>query len=197
MKGAAAARALMLEGYIDGYFRIRETTPLILLTIEAFNRRKAYAPARFWTRNLKEEFAHDEVAHRDLLRLHGDSAEALAHVLDSRSISPPCAAMLGYFEWQIRKGDPHYFMVYKLFLEQHAVEAHEGIATMIKVLGQENTRCLAMHQELDQGHLAECTKYIDRYFDPARLADYLWAIDFIGDCLTQSQVWNALRLLSK
>jgi hypothetical protein len=188
-------RAVMVEGYVDGYFRIRQTTPLILLTVDALNERREHTPARLWARYLAEEFAHDEVARGDLLRLFENSEDALRGVLGTRSISPPCAAMLGYFEWQARKGDPHLFMIYKLFLEQHAVEARDSVVSLVTTMGAESTRCIAMHQELDEGHLTECAKYIERYFSAQRLKEYLWAIDFMGDCLTQSQIWTAKQVL--
>ncbi len=194
-ESADSARRVMLEGYIDGYFRIRQTTPLILLTVDVLNAARQHAPARLWGRYLQEEFAHDEVARGDLLRLHGSSESALALALEARTISPPCAAMLGYFEWQVRKGDPHLLMIYKAFLEQHAVESKDSLHRLVEVLGKENTRCIAMHQELDEGHLDECAEYIDRHFNESRLEEYFWAIDFMGDCLTQSQLWTAKKVL--
>jgi len=174
--------------FIDGYWRIRETTRLILQAIDTLSARQEHQAARFWIRHLGEEAEHDDVMLQDLAQMFGSMALAQS-ALQQHPISPPAAAMTGFFDWQTRHGNPHLLIILREFLEnfvmgmtpEHIGQIHQAVEGKAEVL--------VLHQELDGGHAAECLAYIDQYFQPQQAGELVWAVHFIGACIRESQVW--------
>lgn len=140
-------------------------------------------------------FLHDQVLFKDLIHSFGSEAHVL-EALAKTPIAPPTASILGYLHWQIAEGDPQLLMIYKLFLEEYASSQTEAQADVTKLLGEEGTRCLKMHQELDTNHVKDCIEYVDEHFGSGNIDAALWTADFIGNALLESQLWIASRILA-
>lgn len=187
-------KKIALYCYLDGYYRIRQTTPLMLAASRTFNGRKQYRLADIWSKLVSEELGHDQVLFEDLINLFGSEA-SLLEALEKTPIAPPTASILGYLHFQIAEGDPQLLMIYKLFLEEYASSQAEAQADVTELLGEEGTRCLNMHQVLDANHVKDCAEYIDDHFGSENIDAALWTADFIGNALLESQLWIALRIL--
>ena len=181
--------------YVEGYWRICETTPLLLSAIDAFNRQGELALMTFWSEHLLEEMGHDQLMYEDLCRLYGGSNEADA-ILKAHPISPASAALVGYFHWQVKHHNPHLLMMLRLFMETFMVEMHDTARTIKMRLGPEATRTLDLHREADVDHVTPCLSYLDEHFSPAALPTLLWTLDFITTCLIESQLWVATHMLN-
>mgnify|MGYP000169681940 CR=1 FL=1 len=188
-------RKIALYCYLDGYYRIRQTTPLMLAASRAFNWRKQYRLADIWSKLVSEELGHDQVLFKDLINSFG-SETSLLEALAKTPMAPPTASILGYLHWQITEGDPQLLMIYKLFLEEYASSQTEAQADVMELLGEAGTRCLKMHQELDENHVKDCNEYVDEHFDSENIDAAIWTADFIGNALLESQLWIASRILS-
>lgn len=188
-------RKIALFCYLDGYYRIRQTTPLMLSASRTFNFRKQYHLADIWSKLVTEELGHDQVLFDDLIYSFGSEAH-LFEALKKTPITPPTASIIGYLHWQAAEGDPQLLMIYKLFLEQYASSQTEAQADVTELLGEAGTRCLKMHHELDANHVQDCIVYVDEHFDSANIDAALWTIDFIGNALLESQLWIALKILT-
>jgi hypothetical protein len=191
----AQSQALTRLCYVEGYWRICETTPLLLSAIDAFNRQGELALMTFWSEHLLEEMGHDQLMYEDLCRLYGGPNEADA-VLKAHPISPASAALVGYFHWQVKGHNPHLLMMLRLFMETFMVEMHDTARTIKMRLGPEATRTLDLHREADVDHVTPCLSYLDAHFSPAALPTLLWTLDFITTCLIESQLWVATQMLN-
>lgn len=174
--------------FIDGYWRIRETTRLILQTIDTFSARNEHEAAQFWIKHLSEESAHDAVMLQDLGRIFG-SDEAAALELAEHPVSPPAAAITGFFDWQTRHGNPHLLIILRDFLENFVTEMHPEHVAQIHQLADGGTDVLSLHQELDTEHVQECAAYIDQYCQPRQIGELVWIVHFVGACIRESQAW--------
>lgn len=190
-----SVKKIALYCYLDGYYRIRQTTPLMLEASRTFNWRKQYRLADIWSKFVSEELGHDQVLFEDLINSFGSEA-SLFEALAKTPIAPPTASILGYLNWQITQGDPQLLMIYKLFLEEYASSQIEAQADITELLGEAGTRCLKMHQDLDANHVKDCAEYIDEHFGSENIDAALWTADFIGNALLESQLWIASRILS-
>ena len=188
LRRADSRRELARRSYIDSYWRVRETSPLILAAIHTFNVRQDFYSARFWGQHFAEELGHDAVQYRDIVNIYGSQRKTSA-VLAERGISPPSAAILAYFHWQVTQGDPHLLMVYRLFLELFMVEMPAHTEFFRNMLGKSATRTVTLHREADAKHVKGCRRYIDRSFRAEHLRTLLWTVDFICDRLIESQLW--------
>lgn len=191
----AARRELARRSYVDAYWRVREATPLILAAVGALNARGESEAATFWIRHLDEELGHDLIQYRDLVDVFGGRRRADA-ALARQPISPPSAAIVGYFHWQVAHADPHLLMVYRFFLELFMVELPAHAAFFRRELGRRATRTVTVHRSLDRGHVKACGAYLDRHFRRDDLDALRWSADFIGARLVESQLWIASRLLA-
>lgn len=176
--------------FIDGYWRIRETTRLILQAIDTLSSRDEHAAAQFWIKHLSEESAHDAVMLQDLGRIFG-GAEAAALALAEHPMSPPTAAISGFFDWQTRRGNPHLLIVLRDFLENFVTEMRPEHVGQIHQLVEGGAEVLALHQALDTEHVLECAAYIDQYIQPNQVGELVWIVHFIGACIRESQAWAA------
>lgn len=190
-----ARRELARRSYVDAYWRVREATPLILAAVAALTERGEREAAGFWSRHLGEELGHDLIQYRDLTAVYGGPKRADA-ALAALPISPPSAAIVGYFHWQVRHGNPHLLMVYRYFLELFMVEMPAHAAFFRRELGRRATRTVTVHRSLDRGHVKACGAYLDRHFRRDDLDALRWSADFIGARLVESQLWIASRLLA-
>jgi hypothetical protein len=195
MTSAAVRTELSRRFYLEGYWRIRETTPLILAAVETFNLRGDLDSAQFWSRHLCEEMGHDAIMHADLQRSYR-SREALERALEVLAISPPSAALVGYFHWQVRHGNPHLLIVLRYFFEFFMTHDQTAGAGFERSLGRRATRTLALHRSVDRRHLKQCSGYIDRNFKEDDLAEMAWSIHFVATCLESAQMWVASKLLA-
>jgi|HubBroStandDraft_1064217.scaffolds.fasta_scaffold52478_2 hypothetical protein len=182
--------------YVDSWRRIRRTTPMILRTIERLDSLGEPEAATFWIEHLDEEAGHDRIMLDDLERMFGGQA-ALASVLDAHPITPPSAALLGYYEWQALHGDPHLLIILRLFLEWHMAEMSAAERADVHALIVGGSQTLTVHAEADRMHVRPCYAYIDRWFAPAALPRLLWSLDFIGLCLREAQAWTASAVLAR
>jgi hypothetical protein len=180
--------------FIDGYHRIRQTSPLILAAIRTLDRRRDHESARFWVRHLDEEYGHDAVMRRDLAALIGDE-EDVTLVLDETSITPPGAALIGFFDWQVRHNNPHFLIVLRLFLETTMAELDESKAAAVHALFPGGSEVIRLHRDADQDHVEACYAYLDRNFTEADLPGLMWAIDFVALCLNEISSWISAQVL--
>ena len=176
--------------FIDGYWRIRETTRLILQAIDALSSRDEHTAAAFWIKHLSEESAHDAVMLQDLARIFGSEAAAQQE-LANHPVSPPAAAISGFFDWQTRHGNPHLLIVLRDFLENFVTEMRPEHVQQVHQLVDSGTEVLALHQELDTEHVLACAAYIDEHFQLHQVGELLWVVHFIGACIRESQTWAA------
>lgn len=183
-------------GFIDGYHRIRQTSPLILAAIETLDRRRDHDNARFWVHHLEEEYGHDAAMRRDIEAMIGDASEA-AQILDATSITPPSAALIGFFDWQIRHNNPHLLILLRLFLETVMAELDDDKAAAAHKLFPNGSEVIRLHRDADQDHVGECYEYLDRNFAERELAGMIWAIDFIALCLNEGSSWISAQVLGR
>src|SRR5712671_822893 len=73
--------------FIDGYHRIRQTSPLILAAIQSLDRGRDHDNSRFWVHHLGEEYGHDAALRRDIVAMTGGEGEA-TRILDVTAITP-------------------------------------------------------------------------------------------------------------
>lgn len=181
--------------YVDGWRRIRRTTPMILRAIERFDARGDEDAVAFWVDHLDDEIGHDKVMRDDLLRMFGSEAN-LDAVLAARPMSPPSVALVGYFEWQVGHGEPDLLIVLRLYLEWFfatmSPAAREGVHALI----DGGSRTLEIHAEADQHHLAPCFDYLERRLADAAAA-VQWSLDFVALCLNEAQTWTAAKVLGE
>jgi hypothetical protein len=192
----AVRRALMVRSFVDGYWRIRRTEPMIELAAAAFERRGDTANAAFWRGHVAEEAGHDAVMRADIERLAGGPA-ACDELLRRCPITPPSAALLGYFEWQIRHNDPHLLIVLRYFLESFFAGLDETAAAGVHAYFDGGSATLAQHREADADHVEPCRRYIAANFMPAALPALQWSVDFVAVSLCDSQLWNASAVLAE
>lgn len=176
--------------FIDGYWRIRETTRLILQAIDTLSSRNEYAAAQFWIKHLSEEYAHDVDMLQDLARIFG-SEEAASQELTHHPASPPITAISGFFDWHTRHGNPHLLILLRDFLENFVTEMRPEHVQQIHNIAAGRASVLALHQELDTEHVLECVSYIDRYFQPHQAGELSWIVHFIGARIRDVQIWSA------
>lgn len=191
----AMAQALTRAAFIDGYLRIRRTLPLILKAVErldALGRRKE---AAFWIDHLKEEAFHDEVMRADLDRLLG-GARAATVVLRKARITPPSAAMLGYFEWQTTLGNPGLLIAMRLFLEWYVAGLEEWRVAEVHAVVEGGSQIMLTHRELDQDHVRPCADYVRKYCGACE-AEVYWSVEFVGRCLRDAQLFLADALVER
>jgi hypothetical protein len=181
---------------IDGYHRIRQTTPLIVAAIQTLDARQEHDDARFWVHHLAEEYGHDAVMRRDIVAMIGDEEQA-SQVLARTSITPPSAALVGFFEWQVRHDDPHLLILLRLFLETFMSGLDDEKAAAIHALYPGGSETVRLHRDADQDHVGECRAYLDRHFTDDDLPTLVWVLDFIALCLNDSQSWIAAQVLGR
>ncbi len=169
---------------------------MILRTIERLDSLGEQEAATFWIEHLDEEAGHDRIMKEDLQRLFGGEA-ALQAVLEAHPITPPSAALLGYYEWQVAHGDPHLLIVLRLFLEWYTAEMSPAERAGVHDMITDGSRVLTVHTEADQMHAQPCYAYIDRWFDAAALPKLLWSLDYIGLCLREAQAWTASEVVAR
>lgn len=189
---STAAASLIRLSYVDGYLRIKRTVPLILRAIERLDGLDRKAEAAFWIDHLKEEAFHDEVMRADLVRLLGGEQETAA-ALGRARITPPSAALLGYFEWQVALGDPALLIAMRLFLEWYVAELEDWRVADVNALVEGGSRIMLTHKELDQDHVRPCTGYIAEHCRGC-LPELLWSIEFAGRCLGEAHLFSAQGL---
>ena len=178
--------------FIDGYLRIRRTLPLILHAIERLDTLGRREEAAFWIDHLRDEAFHDEVMRDDLTRMYG-GADAASAVLRQSCITPPSAALLGYFEWQVTFGNPGLLIALRLFLEWYVGGMEDRRADHLHALVEGGSRILSTHRELDQDHVRPCAAYVRAYCG-GYLREVHWSIEFVGRCLRDGQLYLAETL---
>lgn len=193
---ADPAIAETLDGlaYVDGWRRIQRTTPMILAAIARFDAAGDGDSARFWIAHLDEEHGHDRMMRDDLLRIYGSEAE-LERVLAANPITPPSAALVGYFEWQVAHGDPHVLIALRLLLEHIFATMGEDERARADLVVAGGSQTLALHHEADQMHVTVCADYVTRHFTDRDAARLIWSLDFAALMLSDAQVWIASRVL--
>jgi hypothetical protein len=182
--------------FIDGYHRIRQTSPLILAAIQTLDRRLDHDNSRFWVHHLAEEYGHDAAMRRDIVAMIGDESEA-TRILDATAITPPSAAMIGFFDWQVRHGNPHLLVVLRLFLETVMAELDDGQAAAVHELFPGGSEVIRLHRDADHDHVGECYDYVDRNFAESDLPTLIWAVDFIALCLNEGNSWICAQVLGR
>lgn len=188
-------REVSRRSYIDAYWRVCETTPLILATVGALNRARDHEAAGFWAEHLGEELGHDRIHREDLARMYGQAD--LEAVLARQPMTPPSVAVIAYFRSHIERGEPHMLMVYRLFLELFTANMKDGGRELRQRLGEDASRAVELHCELDVGHVGPCEAYIDRHFVAADLDRLLWTVGYVRECLVQSQLYLARPILEQ
>lgn len=176
--------------FLDGYWRIRQTTHLILKAIDSLSAKQEHDAARYWIKHLNEEAAHDDVMLLDIIDMLG-SKEAAQVSLQTYPMSPPTAALTGYFAWQAAHGNPHLLIVLRDFLENFVIDMTPEHVQQVENLRPSGVEVLKLHQALDIEHAAECTAYIDQYFKPEQTGELVWSVHFVGACIRDSQIWAA------
>ncbi len=171
--------------YLDAYYRICHTTPLILETITALHWKEEHDAIQFWTEHLQEEVSHDKIMKKDLIFIFGSEKK----IMLQPTITPPSSALLGYFYWQAYKGNPHLLILFRLFLEYSMSHFKHSIANIAKTLSHRATKSLKLHTELDSEHSHECLIYIDSYFHSDDIPNLKSLITFISQQLIESQIW--------
>ncbi|RQR61348.1 hypothetical protein DIE18_12620 [Burkholderia sp. Bp9125] len=166
---------------------------MIIKTIERFEALKEDDLARFWIAHLGEEAFHDRVMRQDLDRLFGSSADARA-ALQDWPISPPSAALVGYYEWQVLHGNPHLLAVLRLFLEWYFSTMSDNVAARVHSMIECGSRVLAIHRESDVDHVRPCFEYVERNCETI-WPMVAWSLGFTADCLRESQLWAAKQVL--
>jgi hypothetical protein len=184
------------RAFVDGYHRIRRTSPLILAAIASLDRRHDHDNAKFWVRHLEEEYGHDAAMRRYVVRMTGDESEA-TRILEATAITPPSAAMIGFFDWQVRHGNPHLLIVLRLFLETVMAGLDDGEAAAVHALLPGGSEVIRLHRDADQDHVGECYDYVDRNFTESELPTLIWAVDFIALCLNEGNSWISAQVLGR
>jgi hypothetical protein len=182
--------------FIDGYHRIRQTSPLILAAIQTLDRGRDHDNSRFWVHHLAEEYGHDAAMRHDIVAMIGDESEA-TRILDATAITPPSAAMIGFFDWQVRHGNPHLLIVLRLFLETVMAELDDGKAAAVHRLFPDGSEVIRLHRDADQDHVGECYDYLDQNFTESEAPTLIWAIDFIALCLNEGNSWICAQVLGR
>lgn len=180
--------------YLDGWRRIRRTTPMILAAIARFDERSDADSTAFWIEHLDEEHGHDRIMLDDLRRMYGDEA-ALTRALDANPISPASAALAGFFEWQVAHGDPHLLVVLRLLLEHIFATMEEPERARVDAGIPGNSQTLMLHNEADQAHVLACGDYLSAHFSEADVPTLIWALDYAALMLSDAQTWVAARVL--
>ena len=192
----ALQREIARLSFIDGYHRIRQTTPLILAAIATLDQRQDHDRARCWVKHLDEEYGHDTSMRRDIVAMLGDEIRTV-QMLAQTSITPPSAALIGFFEWQVRNNNPHLLILLRLFFETFMAELPEESAAAIHELVPGGSEVVRLHREEDQNHVGGCYDYLDRNFTEHDLPTLIWTLDFIALCLTEAQSWIAAQALGR
>ncbi len=182
--------------FIDGYHRIRQTSPLILAAIQSLDRGRDHDNSRFWVHHLGEEYGHDAALRRDIVAMTGGEGEA-TRILDVTAITPPSAAMIGFFDWQVRHGNPHLLIVLRLFLETVMAELDDGQAAAVHELLPGGSEVIRLHRDADQDHVDACYDYLDQNFTESELPTLIWAVDFIALCLNEGNSWISAQVLGR
>ncbi len=185
-------RELSRRSYIDAYWRVCETTPLILSAIAALNRDQDHAAADFWAEHLREELGHDRLQRGDLGRMYGSDLDA---VLTRHPMTPPSIAVIAYFRAHVERGAPHMLMVYRMYLELFTANMPGGGRVLRERLGEDATRSVGLHCELDGDHVQHCQAYLDRHFTSVDRERLLWSVEFITEQLVASQLYIFAPLL--
>ncbi len=180
---------------VEGYWRIRETTPLILAAIATANRAGDLSVSQFWGSHLQEELGHDQMMYVDLCA-HFQSPSAAAAALSRHPASPASAALLGYFHWQVRYGKSDLLAILRWFLEVYVQQVGGLIAAQGDRLGVAFTT-LDSHREADSIHAVACRHFLDERLESADMSLVIWTIKFIADRLIDAQLWIVDRLLEQ
>jgi hypothetical protein len=191
----ATTQELTRLSYVDGYFRIKHTTPLILRVIGRLDGLHRRREAQFWIDHLSQEAFHDELMRRDLSGLLGGPKSAAA-ILRKSSITLPSAALLGYFDWQIANGNPSLLIALRLFLESFIAQLEDWRVAEVDALVKDGSRILLTHKTLDADHRAECLSYVSDFCGDC-VAEVSWSIEFAGRCLAEAHACLAERLLRR
>jgi hypothetical protein len=181
---------------IDSYFRIRQTTPLILAATQKLDNDFDHDGARFWIHHLENEHGHDAVMRSDIVAMIGDEARANA-LLEETSMTPPSIALVGFFDWQVRHINPHLLILLRLFLEAFVLELDEEHVEVVDKMIPGGSNTLRLHREADQDHVGDCYDYLDQKFAESDLAMLIWTLDYIALCLRESQSWIASNALGR
>jgi hypothetical protein len=191
-----AQREVGRLAFIDGYHRIRQTSPLIMAAIQTLDRGRDHDNSRFWVHHLAEEYGHDAAMRRDIVAMTGDESEA-TRILDATAITPPSAAMVGFFDWQVRHGNPHLLIVLRLFLETVMAELDDGKAAAVHELLPGGSEVIRLHRDADQDHVGACYDYLDQNFTESELPTLIWAVDYIALCLNEGNSWICAQVLGR
>jgi hypothetical protein len=186
-------REITRLSYVDGYLRIRRTTPMILRAIERLDALKRRQEAAFWIEHLGEEAFHDRVMRADLSRLFGGSRAASAQ-LRKHGITPPSAALLGYFEWQVSLGNPSLLIAIRLFLEWYISELESWRVSRVDKLVDGGSAIMRTHRELDADHMTPCLAYVSRHCRNCE-TEVRWSVEFVGRCLRDAHLYIAEGLI--
>jgi len=126
--------------------------------------------ADFYASKLHEEEGHDQWARADIAKMRALSP--VPEHLKGPNVPPPIMDLVSYIEEQIRNDPPRY-LAYIFLAEYFTVlagpewladlESHCGIPkTFMSVIGN--------HVDLDQAHVLDDIKEIDKYLDDSKVA---------------------------
>jgi hypothetical protein len=186
--------ALRRMCFLDTFWRMQETTPLIEATERGLRRRGEEAAAEAWAAHRADEAGHDHIVRADVSRLFGGEAAAAA-ALAAHPMAPPTAAMVAYFHWQAERGDPHTVMALRLFEELFVAEHPALWAQNHAAFAAQGVQTFKVHEEADAGHAADCVAYLDTLLPATSLPALLWSVDFVAACLAESHLWAARATL--
>jgi hypothetical protein len=190
-------RDIVRFNYMDGYWRIKQTTPLILSILKRLNDQQNMQALRFWSTHLSEELGHDLIMHKDLVEIFG-SDNTVNEELAKNPITAPSAAIIGYYQWQVDNNNPHLLIILRFFLESYfeSIDDAEEVGLQA-TLGTDAIKTLSTHREADQEHVQACFDYVDDYFTEKDLPEIVWSINLIATCLLESQIMIANRICAQ
>lgn len=142
------------------YQTTHATPPLMREAARRFAKAGRATLARWAETKAREETGHDTLVLRDLKALGYDAGAAVEAL-----VPPTPAALVRYFERQVRAEDPVGCVGYAYALERLALEVDAGyIASVEAVLppGVRATRCLRVHSDVgsDRQHVAELVEVV-------------------------------------
>jgi len=186
-----------LRVYLDSFYRLKETSPLILAAVQRLNSDpREQGAVRFWSEHLLEEVNHDKIMTQDLVLLFGNK-NALKIAMQKQAITPPSAVLVGYFHWQVRAGNPHLLMIFRFYLEWFASNHQRLLEEFSQNLKHRGTKTLSLHAELDPHHAKECAHYVDEHLSALTPEELSWHVKFIVEQLIEGQLWLARTILKR